>query len=73
MVRLCGLSLADTDVAAASLRSPRSCEALPIGNGACTNEFGRLANPHNGVALPEQALKGLGFEVVKSTRRWTAS
>jgi formylglycine-generating enzyme required for sulfatase activity len=38
--------------------------ALLIGNEAYTSEIGWLANPHNDVALLEQALKGLGFEVV---------
>src|SRR6516164_7556754 len=38
--------------------------ALLIGNEAYASEIGRLANPHNDVALLEQALKGLGFEVV---------
>jgi uncharacterized caspase-like protein len=38
--------------------------ALLIGNEAYGSEIGRLANPHNDVALLEQALKGLGFEVV---------
>jgi uncharacterized caspase-like protein len=38
--------------------------ALLIGNEGYTSEIGRLANPHNDVALLEQALKGLGFEVV---------
>src|SRR5262249_46515011 len=37
--------------------------ALLIGNEAYTNEVGRLANPHNDVALLEKSLKGLGFEV----------
>ena len=37
--------------------------ALLIGNQSYTNEIGRLANPHNDVALIEQTLKGLGFEV----------
>jgi len=37
--------------------------ALFIGNEAYTTEIGRLANPHNDVALLEQTLKGLGFEV----------
>jgi len=37
--------------------------ALLIGNEAYTTEIGRLANPHNDVALLEQTLKGLGFEV----------
>src|SRR5262249_54339811 len=39
--------------------------ALLIGNEAYTSEIGRLANPHNDVALLEQALKGLDFETVK--------
>jgi hypothetical protein len=38
--------------------------ALLIGNEAYGNEIGRLANPHNDVALLEQALKGLAFEVI---------
>jgi formylglycine-generating enzyme required for sulfatase activity len=38
--------------------------ALLIGNEAYASEIGRLANPHNDVALLEGALKGLGFEVV---------
>jgi uncharacterized caspase-like protein len=38
--------------------------ALLIGNEAYGSEIGRLANPHNDVALLEQALKGLRFEVV---------
>jgi hypothetical protein len=38
--------------------------ALLIGNETYASEIGRLANPHNDVALLEQALKGLGFEVV---------
>ena len=38
--------------------------ALLVGNEAYTSEIGRLANPHNDVALLEQALKRLGFEVV---------
>ena len=38
--------------------------ALLIGNEAYGSEIGRLANPHNDVGLLEQALKGLGFEVV---------
>jgi Caspase domain len=37
--------------------------ALLIGNDAYVNEIGKLANPHNDVAVLEQALKGLGFEV----------
>jgi formylglycine-generating enzyme required for sulfatase activity len=37
--------------------------ALLIGNQSYTSEIGRLANPHNDIALLEQALKGLGFEV----------
>src|SRR5262245_65931585 len=38
--------------------------ALLIGNEGYTSEIGRLANPRNDVALLEQTLKGLGFEVV---------
>jgi len=38
--------------------------ALLIGNEAYSTEIGRLANPHNDVALLQQALKGLGFDVV---------
>jgi formylglycine-generating enzyme required for sulfatase activity len=38
--------------------------ALLIGNEAYASKIGQLANPHNDVALLEQALKGLGFEVV---------
>jgi Caspase domain len=37
--------------------------ALLIGNEAYAPTIGVLANPHNDVALLEQALKGLGFEV----------
>jgi uncharacterized caspase-like protein len=38
--------------------------ALLIGNEDYTSAIGRLANPRNDVALLEQTLKGLGFEVV---------
>jgi len=38
--------------------------ALLIGNEAYASVIGRLANPRNDVALLEQALKGLDFEVV---------
>jgi uncharacterized caspase-like protein len=38
--------------------------ALLIGNEAYGTEIGRLANPHNDIALLEQALKGLGFEIL---------
>src|SRR5215472_10211769 len=38
--------------------------ALLIGNEAYASKIGQLANPHNDVALLEQALKGLGFDVV---------
>ena len=37
--------------------------ALLIGNEEYATEIGRLANPHNDVALLERTLKGLGFEV----------
>ena len=38
--------------------------ALLIGNEAYATEIGRLANLHNDVALLEQGLRELGFEVV---------
>jgi hypothetical protein len=50
-----------------SLTPPALAEnrvALLIGNEAYASEIGRLANPLNDVALLEQTLKGLGFEVV---------
>jgi formylglycine-generating enzyme required for sulfatase activity len=50
----------------AVLPSPLRAEAriaLLIGNEAYGNEIGRLANPHNDVALLEGVLKGLGFDV----------
>jgi hypothetical protein len=62
MMRLAGLLLALTVFAFPALAEKR--EALLIGNEAYTNEIGPLANPHNDVALLEQALKGLGFDVV---------
>jgi formylglycine-generating enzyme required for sulfatase activity len=37
--------------------------ALLIGNQSYTSEIGRLGNPHNDIALLEQALKGLRFDV----------
>jgi hypothetical protein len=37
--------------------------ALLIGNQSYIGDIGRLANPHNDVALLGQALRGLGFEV----------
>ena len=37
--------------------------ALLIGNEAYASQIGQLANPHNDVALLEQTLKGLDFEV----------
>ena len=37
--------------------------ALLIGNQGYDSEIGRLANPHNDVALLEKTLKVLGFEV----------
>jgi Caspase domain len=37
--------------------------ALLIGNQGYGGEIGRLANPHNDVALLEKSLTGLGFEV----------
>ena len=50
----------------ALLPSPLRAEgrvALLIGNEAYATEIGRLANPHNDVALLQQSLKGLGFDV----------
>src|SRR5262245_8391742 len=49
--------------AAASAQSEKHI-ALLIGNQAYGSEIGRLANPHNDIALLEKALKGLGFDVV---------
>jgi uncharacterized caspase-like protein len=49
-----------------ALLSPASAEkrlALLIGNEAYASELGRLANRHNDVALLEQALKTIGFEI----------
>src|SRR5262245_20627027 len=37
--------------------------ALLIGNQGYSAEIGRLANPHNDIALLERTLKGLQFEV----------
>lgn len=37
--------------------------ALLIGNQSYTSEIGKLANPHNDIALLEKALKGLQFDV----------
>ena len=37
--------------------------ALLIGNQGYSAEIGKLANPHNDIALVEKALKGLQFEV----------
>src|SRR5262245_27838662 len=37
--------------------------ALLIGNQGYGGEIGRLANPHNDIALLEKSLSGLGFEV----------
>ena len=52
------LTLAATPAAQAEKRI-----ALLIGNQGYTSEIGRLANPHNDVALLEKSLKSLGFEV----------
>ena len=38
--------------------------ALLIGNQGYGSEIGRLANPHNDVAMLEQALQGIRFDVV---------
>jgi uncharacterized caspase-like protein len=55
------LHLALTSVARPALAENRV--ALLIGNEAYASAIGRITNPHNDVALLEQALKGLGFEV----------
>ena len=60
-VLLSGLLLLSMLVTRPALAEQRV--ALLIGNEAYGNEIGRLANPHNDVALLQQALKGLGFEV----------
>ena len=52
-----------TLAAATSAQAERRI-ALLISNEAYATEIGRLTNPHNDVALLEQSLKGLGFEVV---------
>jgi hypothetical protein len=62
MVRWAGLLLALILLPFSAFAEGRI--ALLIGNEAYTTEIGRLANPHNDVALLEQALKGLGFDVV---------
>lgn len=50
-------------LAAASAAHAEKRVALLIGNQSYTSEIGRLANPHNDIALLEKALKGLQFEV----------
>src|SRR5262249_51915037 len=62
MVRLVGLLLALASLPLSALAEKR--EALLIGNEAYSSEIGRLANPHNDIALLEQALKQDGFDVV---------
>jgi uncharacterized caspase-like protein len=61
ITRLVGLFLLLTLIPLPVLAETRL--ALLIGNEAYTGEIGRLANPHNDVAVLEQALKGIGFEV----------
>jgi hypothetical protein len=58
------LALVILTLAAASTAQAEKRIALLIGNEGYPSEIGRLANPHNDVALLEQTLKGLGFEVV---------
>jgi hypothetical protein len=60
-ILLVGLLLVLTSVSFPALAEKRI--ALLIGNEAYSGAIGRLNNPHNDVALLEQALKGLGFEV----------
>jgi hypothetical protein len=58
---LVGLLLVLTSISFPAFAEKRF--ALLIGNEAYESAIGRLGNPHNDVALLEQALKGLGFEV----------
>ena len=50
-------------LAAATAAQAQKRIALLIGNQDYTREIGKLANPHNDIALLEKALKGLQFEV----------
>jgi len=50
-------------LAAAPAAQAQKRIALLIGNQDYTREIGKLANPHNDIALLEKALKGLQFEV----------
>jgi hypothetical protein len=62
-----GVALVLNFIILADVCTPAQAEkrvALLIGNEGYAREIGRLANPHNDVAVLEQALKGLGFEVV---------
>jgi Caspase domain len=58
------LALKAMVVVAVPVRAEDKRIALLIGNEAYASQIGHLANPHNDVALLEQALKSLGFEVV---------
>jgi len=64
MVRAAIVLLSLMLVPSAAIAEAEKRIALLIGNEAYSSEVGRLANPHNDVALLEQALKALGFEVV---------
>lgn len=50
-------------LAAAPVAHAQKRVALLIGNQGYSAEIGRLANPHNDIALLEKTLKGLQFEV----------
>jgi len=58
------LALICSTLAGAASAQAEKRIALLIGNEAYASGIGRLENPHNDVALLEQALKGLGFELV---------
>src|SRR5262245_36230622 len=57
------LALICSTLAGASSARAEKRIALLIGNEAYASEIGRLSNPHNDVALLEQALKRVGFDV----------
>ena len=70
MVRAAIVLLMLMVVPSASVAQSEKRIALLIGNEAYTSEIGRLANPHNDVALLEQALKGLGFSATYHGKPW---
>jgi formylglycine-generating enzyme required for sulfatase activity len=62
--RWLGLLLLTLMLAAATTAHAEKRVALLIGNEGYARDVGQLTNPHNDVALLEQTLKGLGFDVV---------